>query len=390
MPNSELWRISPDLIGILNYSGQFENTNPAWQAVLGWDKDHVESRQFSDFVHPRDTARSLAAFETVKRGEPALNFRNRFRHRDGGYRWLSWHAVPEGDSIYCIARNVTEEMRDRTDLRRREREAELRDRFIAVLGHDLRNPLAALTSGVRMLERNPDRETVTEILSMANSSIGRMDELISDIMDFARSRFGTGMPLSMSDDEALRPALEHAVREIEVSHPDVAIHTQFAFADPVRCDVARVTQLVSNLLSNAVAHGDPDAPIELIACDTDGRFLLTVRNQGKPIPDKLRRNLFRPFMHEERAEHDSSGRRSNGLGLGLFICAEIARAHGGEMSVESSAAATEFTFTLEREAADRSALSDGTKAAADRARPTSPANPAPTANPAPAARPPGS
>ena len=103
------WKVSPDLLGILNHDGYFEQTNPAWAVTLGWTADDLRSRPFFEFLHSDDLERNRAAFEGIKQGKPVLRFENRYQHKDGGYRWLSWVAVPEGDKFHCSARDVTEE-----------------------------------------------------------------------------------------------------------------------------------------------------------------------------------------------------------------------------------------------------------------------------------------
>ncbi|HEY0205203.1 MAG TPA: PAS domain-containing protein [Acetobacteraceae bacterium] len=101
------WQVSPDLLAVFSLRGQFESTNPAWQAVLGWSAEELDHASYPAFVHPDDRERSHAAFEQLKRGEPVLHFENRYRCKQGGYRWLSWVGVPEAGRFFCSARDVT-------------------------------------------------------------------------------------------------------------------------------------------------------------------------------------------------------------------------------------------------------------------------------------------
>ncbi len=103
------WQVSPDLLGVVNANGHFESSNPAWGAVLGWSAAEIARTPFAEFVHPDDIPTTVAIWEGLRRGTPALRFENRYRRRDGVYRWLSWVAVPEGDKVYCSARDVTAE-----------------------------------------------------------------------------------------------------------------------------------------------------------------------------------------------------------------------------------------------------------------------------------------
>ena len=335
-----IWDIAPDLFGILDETGIFQHTNPAWRSVLGWRADEVESRSFSDFLHPDDAQASIAAFHQLKDGKPALHFDNRFRHKDGSYVWLSWNAIPDGGIYYCTARNIDVDKQNESSLDSSREQAQLREQFIAVLGHDLRNPLAALRAGIRMLEREQLSDRGTTIIAESEKSIKRMFDMIDDLMDFARARLGSGVSLDIEEHADLAATLEAVLQEIAVAHPEAQFLSDIAIAGPVRCDAGRISQLTSNLLANAVTHGDASAPITLHARG-DGTYLeICVINSGEPIPEAVRAGLFEPFVREQARPSQE------GLGLGLFISSEIARAHGGALSVKSDADGTRFTFLM--------------------------------------------
>ena len=114
---SRTWQISPDLHGVLNANAIFESSNPAWQSALGWSEVEIASTEFFDFLHPDDLARNHAAWDDALLGRPALKLENRYRRKDGGYRWLSWVAVPEGGKVYCSARDITAEKEQAEALR---------------------------------------------------------------------------------------------------------------------------------------------------------------------------------------------------------------------------------------------------------------------------------
>ena len=219
----------------------------------------------------------------------------------------------------------------------------LREQFIAVVGHDLRNPLSAIAAGIEMIGK---RETLSErahnILSEMKASVDRSAALIDDVLDFARGRLGGGISLDPNSSAPLTPVLEQVVAEMRAIAPSHAIEAVIEIKEPVYCDRRRVAQLASNLLSNAVTHGDPAEPVRLHAWTEDDCFRLSVANGGPPIPDKVREQLFRPFF---RGEIRPS---RNGLGLGLFIASEIARAHGGTLEVSSDSEATRFLLTMPR------------------------------------------
>jgi signal transduction histidine kinase len=218
--------------------------------------------------------------------------------------------------------------------------AKLRDQFIAVLGHDLRNPLASIEAGSRLLLKAPLDERTTGIVTLIRSSVSRMSGLIDDVLDFARGRLGGGLPLNRHAAHALDTILNQVVEELRSSHPDRAMDTDIALTEPVECDPDRIAQLFSNLLANALTHGVADSPVRARVRTEDGQFLLSVSNAGEPIPRHAIGRLFQPFFR--------GGERptQQGLGLGLYIVSEIASAHGGTVDVTSTPTETRFTFQM--------------------------------------------
>jgi signal transduction histidine kinase len=222
-----------------------------------------------------------------------------------------------------------------------ERQAtELREQFIAVLGHDLRNPLASIQAGVRLLGKTPLDERALMLTGGMQSSVMRMAGLIDDVMDFARARLGGGFEIEKRAAENLGETIALVVDELRLAHPDREITARASLTAPVACDSGRVGQLLSNLLANALRHGSESGPVSVQALTRDGRFELSVANTGAAIPSERLPLLFEPF---ERAEHHHG---QQGLGLGLYIAAEIARAHGGTLSVASDDTETRFTFEM--------------------------------------------
>jgi signal transduction histidine kinase len=217
--------------------------------------------------------------------------------------------------------------------------SELREQFIAVLGHDLRNPLASIAAGARMLTKEDQKEPASEILGLMQKSVARMSALIDNVLDFARGRLGSGIALKRSP-QSLQPVLNQVIAELRAGSPGRKIETTFDLTRAVDCDGGRIAQLFSNLLGNAVTHGAVDRPIRVRATTQDGKLELSVANAGEPIPSEAMERLFQPFYR--LAEQGSQ----QGLGLGLYIASEIARAHGGRIDVTSSPAETRFTFRM--------------------------------------------
>ncbi len=219
------------------------------------------------------------------------------------------------------------------------RTSQLREQFIAVLGHDLRNPLAGIDAGLRLIGKTPLDPKAQGLVPLIQSSIARMAALIDNIMDFARGRLGDGLTLSSKTTD-LGPVLTQVVDELLAAHEARKIELEIRLPRPVTCDAVRMSQLVSNLLANALTYGAPEAPIRLGAFERNGFLELFVSNKGDPIPPSLLAHLFEPF--ERGAVRPSQ----QGLGLGLYIASQIAEAHGGKLEVSSSIEETRFTFTM--------------------------------------------
>jgi signal transduction histidine kinase len=217
--------------------------------------------------------------------------------------------------------------------------ARLREEFIAVVGHDLRIPSAAVSAGLSMLSKRPSEERMAVLIPEMQRAISRANLIITNLLDFARGRLGAGIDLVAPRPEALEPTLRDVIGEIE-QIVDQAIEVTIDLPRPIRADLQRLGQLLSNLLGNAVLHGAEDAPIRVEARDEGGTLRLAVTNQGAPIPEEIRGALFLPFSRGETTS-------LQGLGLGLYIASEIAKAHGGRIDVESDeATGTTFALTM--------------------------------------------
>lgn len=218
--------------------------------------------------------------------------------------------------------------------------AQLREQFIAVLGHDLRNPLNAISGGAQILQKMPLGEDAIPVVGMIRNSAARMGRLITNILDFARGRLGGGLSMTPVIDDNLQMTLEQVIAEMQSAWPTRTIESEITLTQPVACDSERIAQLLSNLLVNALTHGDPTAPVRVQAHSDDSGFELSIANQGEPIPPDTIKHLFQPFSRA------SARPGQQGLGLGLYIASEIAHAHRGSLEVDSSTDETRFTFRL--------------------------------------------
>jgi signal transduction histidine kinase len=182
-------------------------------------------------------------------------------------------------------------------------------------------------------------EDARKVIALVQRSAARMAGLIENVMDFARGRLGGGLSL-VRRDEGLGPILDQVISEARASWPGRVIQSEIVLSRSVACDSARIAQMFSNLLANALTHGDPNGPIRVRAHSDDTGFELFVANLGQPIPPDIADRLFQPFSRASAAPGHE------GLGLGLYIASEIARAHEGSLEVSSSVEETRFTFRM--------------------------------------------
>ena len=225
-----------------------------------------------------------------------------------------------------------------------QRDARYRDRFLAMLGHDLRNPLNSILLSATSLAaaEGPLNEKQLTTVSRIASSAQRLNHMVNDILDFARGRLESPMPITRA-----RANLETIAREVadEVrsANPEFLVHVDTQGDLDGDWDSERVRQLLSNLLTNATHHGG-GSKVGLNLKGEKNLVLLDVHNEGPPIGEELLGTLFDPLVQGK-----SSTQNRNGLGLGLFIVKEIVSAHKGTVSVASSEdAGTTFSVSLPR------------------------------------------
>jgi signal transduction histidine kinase len=218
---------------------------------------------------------------------------------------------------------------------------ELREQFMAILGHDLRNPLHAVYASGDMLERRLADPKSLAFVSRIKTNVRRMSALIDDVLDFARGRLGGGIGLELTDVDNINVGLATVVQELRDAQPGCEIISHISVNRAVRCDLGRLQQVASNLLANALTHGLPDRAVKIRARADENDLVLEVWNAGEPIPAECLGKIFEPFWR-----HSVSASR-NGLGLGLHICSQIVRAHAGRISVTSTREdGTQFTARL--------------------------------------------
>ena len=303
--------------------------NPADYEPLGYSADEYIGRNIAEFHVDPDVIADILS--RLSGGERLNNYEARLRCKDGSIRHVQITSSvlfeqSESGREFVHTRCYTQDITDRKRLE------QARDRFVSILGHDLRNPLSAIAVAVDQLRKAPDiGEAHKRTIERVGRSADRMSRMIEDLIDFARG-LGHAMPVR-------REAVDFGeicgriVDETRQAYPDSQIELDMNGDLRGAWDAGRVGQAISNLIANAVQHGEPPVTVRLRG--EPGAVLLEVSNRGTPISPESVRDIFEPYSH-------TAG--SAGLGLGLFIVSQIVAAHGGTVDVRSSAAeGTTFT-----------------------------------------------
>ncbi len=224
--------------------------------------------------------------------------------------------------------------------------AEFRERFLGIVGHDLRNPLNSIRMGASYLVASeqlpaPLERTASRIIH----STDRMTRMITELLDFTRSRLGSGIPLTPGATD-LGQVARQVVEELELGHPNRTVEVTATGPLTGNWDADRLAQVLSNLVGNALQYSPPDATVELALAGEPEQVIARVTNPGEAIDPEALKTLFHPFQRAHTGAHVPSG-----LGLGLFISDQIARGHRGSLTVTSDAERTVFTLTLPRSGA---------------------------------------
>ena len=340
------WQVSPDLLGVVNHDGYFELSNPAWQQVLGWSEAEIAAMPFFEFVHPDDFASTQAAFKDLINSKPVLGFENRYRHKDGGYRWLSWVAAPEGQSIYATGRHITAEKQQAEALKQAEEQLRQSQKMEAVgqltggIAHDFNNLLTGITGSLELLQARIAQGRVKDLeryISAASGAASRAAALTHRLLAFSRRQTLDPKPTSVN-------RLAADMEELIQRTVGPAILVEMVLSGglwPTLCDPNQLENALLNLAINA-RDAMPDGG--RLTVETGNRWLddraarerdlppgqyvsLCVSDNGTGMTAEVVARAFDPFFTTKPL--------GMGTGLGLSMIYGFARQSGGQVRIYS-------------------------------------------------------
>ena len=337
--------LSLDMLAISTVDGQFQRLNPAWTDTLGWTAEDLTATGYFDFIHPDDVEATRTEAALLAEGGSIVSFANRFRCKDGTYRWLSWKSAADVSRrrVYGAARDITEERRVAEALERHaaelgaarleaERANVAKTEFLSHISHDLRTPLNAILGFAQLLEREPlaplQKDSVRYICDAGNHLL----TLISEVIDITRIESGR---LSLSPEPvALSDVIEGAlnlVRPLAADRTLTLTAAELPQGAAVLADPQRLRQILLNLLSNAVKYNRPNGRIDVTVSELPpGRWRIAIADTGGGLSPRHMALLFRPF---ERLGAEQAG--IEGTGLGLAFSRSMAEAMGGAVGATS-------------------------------------------------------
>ncbi|WNG54868.1 PAS domain S-box protein [Archangium gephyra] len=324
-----------DSIIVSDLSGRITYWNEGATQLFGYSAEEMLGQSVA-MLYPSRSTEELAAglAHVITTGERSGEWLG--RRKNGSEVWVSVRTVPmrsaEGEptGFIGVSRDITELRNLRAEALRR---AELAQQLIGIVSHDLRNPLTAITlaaeSGLR--KQGQDEATQVRLLTRIRSSAERMTRMVRDLLDFTQASIGGGIAPNPQPVD-LHELTRQVVEEVQFAHPGRTFRLECTGDGKGTLDADRITQVLTNLLTNALQYSPPDSPVTVSSMGEDDTLQLRVHNQGPPISPEDQQRIFEPL--QRGADRADNTQRS--IGLGLFIVSHLVRAHHGDIQVCSS------------------------------------------------------
>jgi PAS domain S-box-containing protein len=336
----QIWNVSQDLLVVADLEGKYFSVNPAWTATLGWSNSELLGRTSQWLLHPDDQDRTFDEIGHLAAGRRTLRFENRFRHKDGSYRWISWNSAPHGGRIYAMGRDVTE-LKDAENLLREAR-AELAQfarrtmltTMTASIAHEINQPLAAMAAngnaGLRWLARTePDLDEARQALERVVENSHRASDIVAGLRAMFRKDGQKKESFGVND--LVRDVF--ALVRGELERHKIVLRSELREDLPkIAGERVPLQQVLLNLIMNAIeAMGSVTDRARVLRVSSKTMeeaygVAVTVEDSGTGIAGKDKDRIFNAFFTT----------KPEGMGMGLSICQSIVEAHGGQLWVTPS------------------------------------------------------
>lgn len=351
---SRLFEFALDMLCIAGFDGYFKLVNPAWKRVLGYTAEELTSRPWLDFVHPDDIEATIREGDKLRCGAPVVRFHNRYRARDGSYKWFSWMGKPdvERGTIYAVAKDITENKRVEEELRLARNQAETATRakseFLANMSHEIRTPMNGIIGMTELvLDSNLTGEQ-REYLKTVRDSAEYLLTLLDDILDFSKIEARKLRIERVEFD--LRQLVQDMMRIFAFrSSSSVRLHSEISDDTPNALvgDPNRLRQVLINLVGNAIKFTSKGEIVVRVRPESVGEnevmLVFSIRDTGIGIPEDKQALIFEAFTQADA----STTRQFGGTGLGLTISNQLVLLMGGRLTVESKPdVGSTFQFSL--------------------------------------------
>lgn len=348
--------LSLDLLCIAGFDGYFKRLNPAWEKALGFSREELCAKPFIEFVHEDDCAKTAAGGEKLAEGSKVIAFENRYRCKDGSYRWLLWNAAPlvEQGLIYAVARDITERKQSEGEIHKLNEDLKHRaslleaankelEAFSYSVSHDLRAPLRHIDGYVDLVRKGPGAamdEKGQRYLGTISESAKQMGRLIDDLLTF--SRMGRAELRHTAVD--LNALVDETINSLQAEVNGRNVEWKKSPLPKVTGDVAMLRQVIVNLLSNAVKYSGPRDPAVIEIGCTNGAgndLVMFVKDNGVGFDMEYAEKLFGVFQRLHSSDD------FEGTGIGLANVRRIVQRHGGRTWAEGKVdAGSTFYFSL--------------------------------------------